>query len=156
MNDLTLLQIAYKEGRIGIVKLHIPSDIFMVVVCVAVTAEVSAGIVSAYICSENTGTFCPLRFLFRHDKVASYCSFKGLLCHTTAAVHSVWCKVSSFGTGFYCDAVQFADLSKRLADGDTLPGCDRPSLRKVPLDLFVYPESIRHICSKSAICLSSV
>ena len=89
MNDLTLLQIAYKEGRIGIVKLHIPSDIFVIIVCVAVTAEVSAGIVSAYIRSENAGTFGSLRFLFRNDKIAAYRCFKGLLCHTSGAVHSV-------------------------------------------------------------------
>ena len=135
MNDLALLQIAYKKGRLRIMKLHIPSYIFVVIVCVAVTAEMSAGIVSAYIRSENAGTFGSLRFLFRNDKIAADRSSKGLLCHTSAAVHSVWFKVCSLGAGFYCDTIAFAYLCKSPADGDALLRRDCPSLRKVPLDL---------------------
>ncbi len=118
-------------------KPHIPSDIFMIVISVAVSAKMTTGIICANVCTENAGTFCPLRFLFRHDKVAANRRFKGLLCHTATAVYSVGGKLHTFRTGFYGDAVPPANLRKGLAYGDTLLLCDRPSLRKIALDLFV-------------------
>ena len=60
MNDLSLLQFSHKKRRFGVMQLHISSDILSVVVGIAVTAEMSAGIVSTDIRSENAGTFCSL------------------------------------------------------------------------------------------------
>ena len=115
----------------------IPSDIFMVIVCVAVAAEVSAGVVCADICTKNAGTFGPLGFLLRHDKVTADRRFKGLLCHAASAVHSKWCKIVSLSTGFYGYAVSLADLSESPADSDTFLRRNCTNLRKIALHLFV-------------------
>ncbi len=102
---------------------------------VAVSAEVSAGIVRPYVAGEITGTFRPGTFSFRRQKAASDGLFIIPDPHTAAAVGSIGGKLISFRAGFERHAVGLGGGSEGLPQGQPLLSCDFPRFRKIPPDL---------------------
>ena len=91
-----------------------------VIICITVTAQMSAGIIFSYISAQITCTFFSGRGSDRDIEPPVDRGLVGLYGHTSAAVGTESCKLISFCAGFDRHSVSSADFTKSFAEDQTL------------------------------------
>ena len=106
-------------------------------VCVAVAAEVSAGIVNANVIAEETRTALSRRRGARNMEAAADGFFEDSLRHAALRVDAEGREIVSFEAGAHLDAELQPDSGEHLAERETFFGADLAQRGKIALRLLV-------------------
>ncbi len=111
MNHIIRLYISNKQRRIRIVFLHILSHQFIAVISIAISALVSACVISTYITCKITGTLFPCAFLLRCIQPTMKCCLICIKRHAAAAVCTIDFQFISLCTRFYCHFISIRNAN---------------------------------------------
>ena len=137
VNFIFRLQAANQQGRQRIVLLLVSPDGFDIIICIAVSAQMSAGAVGSDVAAEIARARFPRALISGHPETLMKRLFIHRNSHAAAAVCSELCQFVSLRAGSEHHAILNGNFRHGLSQQELFFMRYRSRLRKIPSGLFV-------------------
>ena len=105
---------------------------FLIRICIALSAQVSAAVIGPYICSQIAAAFLPRLCTSGKYQSAACRFFVFIGSHAPVTVYSVFFQLPPFPTGDYFHSASSANISKCLSKEDPVSFRYLPGLWEIP------------------------